>query len=95
MVQIVFSHDAVEISDLKNGQVFKVNGQRLKPFLATDFESDVNKVERWRRHWNRKQVTETRLFWASRGKVEEPGAEISVIAAPTLSYSRFRVCFSV
>ena len=43
-VQTVFSHGVVKISDPKNRQVFKVNRQRLKSFLATDRESDVNKV---------------------------------------------------
>ena len=33
VVKIVFPHGAVEISDTKNGNDFKVNGQRLKPFL--------------------------------------------------------------
>jgi len=31
LVHTVFPHGAVEISDLKNGSTFKVNGQRLKP----------------------------------------------------------------
>ena len=35
VVKIVFSHGAVEISDTKNGNDFKVNGQRLKPFLES------------------------------------------------------------
>jgi len=34
----------VKIFDLKNNQVFKINGQRLKPFLATELESDMDKV---------------------------------------------------
>jgi hypothetical protein len=29
----VFPHGAIEIDDLKNGNTFKVNGQKLKPFL--------------------------------------------------------------
>jgi hypothetical protein len=29
----VFSHEAIEIEDPKNGNIFKVNGQRVKPFL--------------------------------------------------------------
>ena len=29
----MFPHGAVEINDTKNGNDFKVNGQRLKPFL--------------------------------------------------------------
>ena len=33
MVRVVFPHGAVEIEDPKNGAVFKVNGQHLKPFL--------------------------------------------------------------
>ena len=33
MVSVVFPHGAVEIEDPKNGAVFKVNGQHLKPFL--------------------------------------------------------------
>ena len=31
----MFPHGAVEISDTKNGNDFKVNGQRLKPFLES------------------------------------------------------------
>lgn len=33
LVRTVYSHGAVEIENLKNGDMFKVNGQRLKPFL--------------------------------------------------------------
>jgi hypothetical protein len=29
----VFSHGAIEIEDPENGNIFKVNGQRVKPFL--------------------------------------------------------------
>jgi hypothetical protein len=29
----VFSHGAIEIEDPKNGNIFKVNGQKVKPFL--------------------------------------------------------------
>ena len=29
----MFPHGAIEIEDPKNGNTFKVNGQRLKPFL--------------------------------------------------------------
>ena len=43
-VQNVFLHGVVKIFDPKNGQLFKLNGQILKPFLATDLESDVDKV---------------------------------------------------
>jgi len=38
LVQNVFSHEAIEIFDPKNGNVFKVNGQRLKPFFTTEPE---------------------------------------------------------
>ncbi|XP_063941295.1 uncharacterized protein LOC135149498 [Daucus carota subsp. sativus] len=43
IVQVVFPHGAVEIQDPKNGNVFKVNGQRLKPFLEllVDSEEEV------------------------------------------------------
>jgi hypothetical protein len=33
IIRIVFSHGAIEIEDPKNGNIFKVNGQRVKPFL--------------------------------------------------------------
>jgi len=33
IVRSVFSYGAIEIEDPKNGSTFKVNGQRLKPFL--------------------------------------------------------------
>ena len=33
IVHIVFPHGAIEITDPKNGVTFKVNGQRLKPYL--------------------------------------------------------------
>jgi hypothetical protein len=33
IVRSVFSHGDNEIEDPKNGSTFKVNGQRLKPFL--------------------------------------------------------------
>ena len=33
IVKIVFPHSAVEIENPKNGDIFKINGQRLKPFL--------------------------------------------------------------
>jgi hypothetical protein len=33
IIQSVFPHGAIEIKDPKNGNSFKVNGQRLKPFL--------------------------------------------------------------
>ena len=33
IVRTGFSHGAIEIENPKNGDVFKINGQRLKPFL--------------------------------------------------------------
>ena len=33
IIWLVFPHRAIEIEDPKNGTTFKVNGQRLKPFL--------------------------------------------------------------
>jgi hypothetical protein len=33
IIQTVFTHRAIEIKDPKNGNTFKVIGQRLKPFL--------------------------------------------------------------
>ena len=33
IVRTVYPHGAIEIENPKNGDVFKVNGQRLKPFL--------------------------------------------------------------
>jgi len=39
LVHTVFPHGAVELSDPKNGNPFKVNGQILKPFYTTEPES--------------------------------------------------------
>ena len=39
IVQTVSLHGAIEISDPKNGNLFKINGQRLKPFYTTESES--------------------------------------------------------
>jgi hypothetical protein len=33
IIRTMFSHWAIEIEDPKNGNTFKVNGQRVKPFL--------------------------------------------------------------
>ena len=33
IIRTVFTHGAIEIEDPTNGNTFKVNGQRLKPFL--------------------------------------------------------------
>ena len=35
VVRAVFPHGVIEICDTKNGNKFKVNGQRLKPFLES------------------------------------------------------------
>ena len=37
----MFSHGAIEIYDPKNGNEFKINGQRLKPFLESVPEADT------------------------------------------------------
>ena len=34
----------MEISDPKNDKIFKVKGKRFNPFIATDLESNANKV---------------------------------------------------
>ena len=39
IVHTVFPHGAIEISDPKNGSIFKVNVQRFKPFYTTEPES--------------------------------------------------------
>ena len=36
IVRIVYPHGAIEIENPKNGDMFKVNGQRLKPFLELE-----------------------------------------------------------
>jgi hypothetical protein len=33
IIRLVFPHGAIEIEDSKNDNTFKVNGQRLNPFL--------------------------------------------------------------
>ena len=40
VVKTVYPFGAIEIENLENGNVFKVNGQRLKPFLD-DFTPEV------------------------------------------------------
>ena len=35
VVKVVYPYGVVEIENLENGKTFKVNGQRLKPFLKT------------------------------------------------------------
>ena len=41
IVKTVFPHGSIEIYDPKNGNVFKVNGQRLKPFLESVLEANA------------------------------------------------------
>jgi len=41
VVSTVFPHGAVEISDSKSGNEFKVNGKRLKPFLEPVPDADT------------------------------------------------------
>ena len=43
LVRYVYPHCVVDIENLKNGYVFKVNGQRLKPFLELK-NIDVDEV---------------------------------------------------
>ncbi|XP_050125710.1 uncharacterized protein LOC126602953 [Malus sylvestris] len=39
-----FPHGAVEIENMKNGTSFKVNGQRLKPYLQQEEEGQVYQI---------------------------------------------------
>ena len=41
IVRTVFLYGAVEICDTKNDNVFKINGQHLKPFLKSVPEADT------------------------------------------------------
>jgi hypothetical protein len=34
-IRMIYPHGAIEIENVKNGDIFKVNGQRLKPFLRS------------------------------------------------------------
>ena len=47
IVKNVFPHDAIEIENPKNGNIFKVNRQRLKPFLEnfSQEEESINLEE--------------------------------------------------
>ena len=40
VVRVVFPHGAIEIENPKNGDIFKVNGQRLKPFLELPIDPE-------------------------------------------------------
>ena len=45
MVVKVYDHGAVEIQSLETGQVFKVNGHRLKPYYEGFDSGEVEVVE--------------------------------------------------
>jgi hypothetical protein len=46
IIRFIFPHGAIEIEDPKNGTTFKVNGQRLKPFLElTSPEIEITLLE--------------------------------------------------
>ena len=40
IVKFVYPHGAVDIENPKNNDVFKVNGQRLKPFIENEILND-------------------------------------------------------
>ena len=44
IVKVVYPYGAMEIENLENGKTFKVNGQRLKPFLEK-FDRQDNSEE--------------------------------------------------
>ena len=44
IVKVIHPYGAVEIENLENGKIFKVNGQRLKPFLE-NFDSQESSEE--------------------------------------------------
>ena len=44
VVKVVYPYGAVEIENLETGKSFKVNGQRLKPFLE-NFDRQERSVE--------------------------------------------------
>ena len=44
IVRTFFSHGAVVIFDRKSNEEFKVNGQRLKPFLTAEPESQAKVI---------------------------------------------------
>ena len=48
IIRTMFSQGAIEIEDPKNGNTFKVNGQRLKPFLelrSLEMEMEMTLLE--------------------------------------------------
>jgi hypothetical protein len=45
IVTSIFPHGAVELRDPKSGQIFKVNGQRLKPYIqGVEHKEDVDSI---------------------------------------------------
>ncbi|XP_074352557.1 uncharacterized protein LOC141691696 [Apium graveolens] len=44
VVKVVFPHGAIEIENPKTGETFKVNGQRLKPFLELPVNSEEEMI---------------------------------------------------
>ena len=40
----VESHGAVEVEDISTGRTFKVNGQRLKPYLGGDIDRNASSI---------------------------------------------------
>ena len=54
-----FSHGAVEIQDPKIGNIFRVNGQRLKPCIeGISEEGIIEKVSLVEPHWAFMRLTE-------------------------------------
>ena len=47
MVEKVFTHGAIEIRSIETGQVFKVNGHRLKPFYEgfDNGDQDISRLD--------------------------------------------------
>lgn len=46
IVTSVFPHGAIKLKDPKNGNLFKVNGQRLKPYIeGIEHREDVESVD--------------------------------------------------
>ena len=40
VVKKVYPHGAIDIENPRNGNIFKVNGQRVKPFLENQFSQE-------------------------------------------------------
>ena len=45
IVHTVFSHGVIKIKDPKNGVIFKVNGQRLKPYLEYQLHREDTEID--------------------------------------------------